>query len=99
MACIWCLILPPELPLCQDDVIFDRADPIPFDFYAAAVACIKDKPCRTTVRIAVNPGFSNRRVEAQHGRFYGSWQQHFPFRRGINPTGDFWGLERSLSIE
>lgn len=94
--CIW-VLNPYRLNYlyAKDDVIFDRADPIPYDFYAATVACIKeDKPWPHDSPIAVNPGFSNRRVEAQHGRFTVHGNNISPFERGINPTGDFWGLEK-----
>jgi hypothetical protein len=94
--CIW-VLNPYRLNYiyANDDVIFDRADPIPFDFYTATVASIKEaKPWPHDTPIAINPGFSNRRVEAQHGRFTVHGDNLAPLECGRNPATEFWGLER-----
>jgi hypothetical protein len=94
--CIW-VLNPYRLNRCLvgDDVIFDRADPVPYDYYTQTVACIKQGvqwPHESP--IAINPGFTNRRIEAQHGRFtvHGSLLQ--PLGTPTNPPEEFWGVRR-----
>ena len=69
--CIW-VLNPYRLNhiYTSDDLVFDRADPIPFDYYEQNISSIKKNlSWPHEMPIAINPGFSNQRMQAQHGRF------------------------------
>lgn len=79
----------------SDNVVFDRADQIPYDFYDQTIKCIKqDHPWPHASPIAINTGFSNARIEAQHGRFTVHGNNLAPLGTIENPPGDFWGLQK-----
>jgi hypothetical protein len=94
--CIW-ILNPYRLNrlLVGDDVIFDRADTIPYDYYSANVECIKNGASWPhEAPIAINPGFSNSRIEAQHGRFTVHGANLQELAAGVNPAFGFWGIEK-----
>jgi hypothetical protein len=69
--CIW-VVNPYRLNKlwCDDRVIFDKADKVPFDYYEQTIDSIKNEaawPHETP--IAISPGYSNDRIQSQHGRF------------------------------
>jgi hypothetical protein len=79
----------------HDDVIFDRADSIPYDYYDQTIACIKrNKSWPHEAPLAYNPGFTNQRIEAQHGRFTVHGANFDPLGSETNPSKAFWGLAK-----
>ena len=92
--CIW--VLNPyrlnEL-FVKDNIIFDRADPLPYDYYEQNIKAIKgNSNWPHKMPLAFNPGFSNPRIQAQHGRFTIHGDPNSSFDAQANEQADFWGL-------
>lgn len=110
--CIW-VLNPYRLNsfYTSNSPIYDRADPIPYDYYDRTVACVRTGAMWPhDAGIAYNPGFSNDRMAAQHGCFtvHGGWagplntapcmQGTFPTLRRVLIDPNDWGQLRDHSV-
>lgn len=94
--CIW-VLNPYKLNgiSVKDYVVFDRADPLPYDYYKTNISTIRDnKVWPHEMPIAFNPGFSNPRIQAQHGRFTIHGHSHLPLDTQSRNCSDFWGIQK-----
>lgn len=94
--CIW--VLNPyrlNYVYVSDDVVFDRADPIGFDYYEKNIKALKQNEAWPhEMPIAMNPGFSNPRIQAQHGRFTLHGESIECLRDQTKRNPNFWGLQK-----
>lgn len=80
-----------------EDILFDKQDAIPFDYYAQTVSAIRDqRPWPHITPIALDTGYSNNRIRAQSGKFtlHGSDLRALEIQQKDLP--DFWHLEKVL---
>lgn len=110
--CIW-VLNPFRLNsfFIKEGPVFDRADPIPYDYYDQTVACVRTRAkWPHTAGLAYSPGFSNDRIAAQYGCFtiHGDWsgplntapcmQGTFPTLKRVLIDPNDWGQLRDHSV-
>jgi hypothetical protein len=77
----------------KDNLIFDKADCVPYDYYEELVRQIPTATWPHVAPIAIHPGFTNRRIMAQSGCFTFHGSDFRPLNEQIKETKEFWHLE------
>jgi len=96
--CIW-ILNPYKLNQLSygDNVIFDKADQVPFKYYDQTIACIKNKEeWPHTKPIAISPGYSNDRIQSQHGRFTFHGKSRKSLNEQVKQQEGFWYLKKVI---